>query len=158
MKRWKKWKARDATRILCVHFLLRQFDWPIKLARHCEKGMKKVDGRRWKHRFKQGKNPRRSETLRYRWVLSIERSSGWNLKKVPRFVFFPFFPLFPSSSLPSLSLRFPAFQSSSRNYGARSWAVARKLGRLTADFYPVSASAAWKEILERLRVSLVAAK
>lgn len=127
-----------------------RLDWPIsiKLPSTTRRGWKKAGRRRWKHRFKEGwKNPRQSKMLdisdigdyREYGALFIERSSGWNLKKVPRFVFFLLLLSFSSTSFffpPSPTQRVPAFQRLAITaLACKQWHVNR---RLTADFQPVS--------------------
>ena len=127
------WKACNT---LSVHLLLRPqhgssarlTDLDQTCVNNYEKGMEKSWMKASVLKWRRGKIRVESKMLdicdigdcrEYR-VLFIERSSGWNLKKVPRFVFF-----FPSSSFLLLLLLFllPArdFQrfSKARNYGAR---------------------------------------
>lgn len=91
-------KMKSSTRMLRVHFLLRQFarltDLDLETCEALREGDEK--GGRWKHRFKQGWEKIRADIGE---CFPSKGHPGGILKKIPRFVFFPFFPLFPSSFL-----------------------------------------------------------
>lgn len=121
-------KMKSSTRMLRVHFLLRQFarltDLDLETCETLREGDEK--GGRWKHRFKQGWEKIRADIGE---CFPSKGHPGGILKKIPRFVFFPFFPLFPSSFLLPCPCDFQLFKAA-----PAITAVARKLGRLTADF------------------------